>query len=52
MEKYKDKYIVYSLANFSFGWNKNSKDKDIMLVQIKFEYTNEKLESSKICISR
>lgn len=38
IEKYNDKYIVYSLANFSFGGNKNPKDKDTMIFQIKFTF--------------
>ena len=46
IELYKDKYIVYSLANFSFGGNKNPKDKDSMIFQIKFKYKNNDIESS------
>lgn len=46
IELYKDKYIVYSLANFSFGGNKNPKDKDSMIFQIKFKYKNNEIESS------
>lgn len=38
IELYKDKYIVYSLANFSFGGNKNPKDKDTMVFQIQFTF--------------
>ena len=38
IEKYKDKYIVYSLANFSFGGNKNPADKDTMIFQIRFTF--------------
>lgn len=43
IEKYKDKYIVYSLANFSFGGNKNPRDKDTMIVGFNFKYTEEKV---------
>lgn len=38
IELYKDKYIVYSLANFSFGGNKNPADKDTMIFQTRFKY--------------
>ncbi|MBQ9833756.1 MAG: CapA family protein [Bacilli bacterium] len=38
IEKYKGKYIVYSLANFSFGGNKNPADKDTMIFQIRFTF--------------
>ncbi|MBF8984797.1 CapA family protein [Lutibacter sp. B2] len=36
IEKYKDKYIVYSLGNFCFGGNRNPKDKDCFIFQIKY----------------
>jgi poly-gamma-glutamate synthesis protein (capsule biosynthesis protein) len=36
IEKYKDKYIIYSLGNFSFGGNKNPTDKDSFIFQNKF----------------
>ncbi len=36
IEIYKDRYIVYSLANFSFGGNSNPKDKDTFIFQQKF----------------
>ncbi|MDF2547306.1 MAG: Capsule synthesis protein CapA [Anaerosolibacter sp.] len=36
IEKYKDKYIIYSLGNFSFGGNKNPADKDSFIFQNKF----------------
>ena len=36
--KYKGKYIVYSLANFSFGGNKNPTDKDTMIFQIRLTF--------------
>lgn len=43
IEKYKDKYIIYSLANFSFGGNKNPRDKDTMITKFDFKYTEEKV---------
>ncbi|MBQ3021105.1 MAG: CapA family protein [Bacilli bacterium] len=43
IELYNDKYIVYSLANFSFGGNKNPGDKDTMIFNIKFKYQNKKI---------
>lgn len=36
IEKYKDKYICYSLGNFCFGGNINPTDKDTFIFQIKF----------------
>lgn len=36
IEKYKDRYIVYSLGNFCFGGNTNPKDKDTMIFQQTF----------------
>ncbi len=40
IEKYKDKYIVYSLGNFCFGGNRNPTDKDtfIFTQQFTFDY--------------
>ena len=32
-EKYKDKYIAYSLGKFCFGGNSNPEDKDTMIFQ-------------------
>ena len=43
VEKYKDKYILYSLGNFSFGGNKNPSDKDCILFQNIFEFKKNKL---------
>ena len=34
IEKYKDKYIAYSLGNFCFGGNKNPADKDQFNISI------------------
>ncbi len=36
VEKYKGKYILYSLGNFCFGGNRNPKDKNTMIAQAKF----------------
>lgn len=43
VNQYKDKYIVYSLGNFCFGGNKNPKDKDTMIFQQTFTFTNGEL---------
>ncbi len=45
IEKYNDKYIFYSLANFAFGGNSNPSDKDTMIVQVKYNFTDDKLEN-------
>jgi poly-gamma-glutamate synthesis protein (capsule biosynthesis protein) len=36
IEQYKNKYIVYSLANFCFGGNRNPSDKDTFIFQQSF----------------
>ena len=36
IEKYKNKYICYSLGNFCFGGNVNPSDKDTFIFQIKY----------------
>ena len=38
IEKYKDKYIIYSLANFLFGGNENPADKDTFIFQQTFTF--------------
>ena len=43
IEKYKDKYILYSLANFVFGGNPNPKDKDTYIFQQTFKFKNKDL---------
>ena len=43
IEKYKGKYIVYSLANFCFGGNTNPPDKDTMVFNYKLTFENKKL---------
>ena len=40
IEKYKDRYICYSLGNFCFGGNKNPSDKDTMIFQQTFTFEN------------
>lgn len=37
VQKYKDRYIVYSLGNFCFGGNKNPSEKDCIIWQQEFE---------------
>lgn len=48
IERYNDKYIVYSLGNFVFGGNKNPSDKDTMIFQETFYYENDKLIDTSI----
>lgn len=43
IEKYKGRYIVYSLGNFCFGGNMNPSDKDTMIYQQTFYVKNGKL---------
>ena len=51
VEKYKGKYIAYSLGNFCFGGNSNPEDTDSMIVQQTFTIKNGKLtKSSKLKI--
>ena len=45
IEEYKGRYIIYSLANFCFGANRNPADKDTMIFQQTFTFENgQKLE--------
>lgn len=44
IEKYKDKYIAYSLGNFCFGGNSNPTDKDTMIFQQTFTITENGVE--------
>lgn len=48
IENYNGKYIVYSLANFSFGGNKNPSDKDTMVFQIKIKYENSEIINTEM----
>jgi poly-gamma-glutamate capsule biosynthesis protein CapA/YwtB (metallophosphatase superfamily) len=43
IDKYKDKYIVYSLGNFCFGGNRNPSDKDTFVFQSIFTFRNGEL---------
>jgi poly-gamma-glutamate synthesis protein (capsule biosynthesis protein) len=45
IEKYKDRYICYSLANFCFGGNSNPPDKDTFIFQSSFKFTDNELSS-------
>ena len=48
IEEYNGKYIVYSLANFSFGANRNPADKDTMIFQQTFTFLDgEKQETTE-----
>ena len=40
VEVYEGKFIVYSLGNFCFGGNRNPKDKDTMIFQQTFTFTD------------
>lgn len=40
IEQYKNKLIFYSLGNFAFGGNKNPRDKNTIIPQIKFKFKN------------
>ncbi|MDD2490175.1 MAG: CapA family protein [Bacilli bacterium] len=51
IQEYKDSYIVYSLANFVFGGNKNPKDKDSMIYQHRFTFEDGKLISEEPIIT-
>jgi poly-gamma-glutamate synthesis protein (capsule biosynthesis protein) len=45
IEKYKDRYICYSLANFCFGGNSNPPDKDTFIFQSSFKFIDNELSS-------
>lgn len=40
VEKYNNRYIAYSLANFCFGGNTNPKDKDTMILRQTFTFVD------------
>ncbi len=44
IEKYKERYIVYSMANFCFGGNTNPEDKDSMIYRQTFTIEDGKLK--------
>lgn len=43
IENYKERYILYSLGNFSFGGNANPWEKDTAIVQQSFHFANGEL---------
>ena len=45
IEKYNNKYIIYSLANFAFGGNKNPSDKDTFIYQQTFTFKDNELQN-------
>ena len=47
VEKYKDKYIAYSLGNFCFGGNRGPEDKDTAIFRQKFLFEDGKLVSAE-----
>ncbi len=47
IEKYKGRYIVYSLGNFCFGGNRNPKDKDTFIFQNEFVFMDGQLKDSQ-----
>lgn len=48
IEKYKDKFICYSLANFCFGGNSNPPDYDTFILQAKFIFSENRLSATGI----
>lgn len=50
IEKYKDRYILYSLGNFSFGGNQNPPDKDTYIFQQTFSFNNKEIINTNIDI--
>lgn len=47
IERYKGRYIVYSLGNFCFGGNSNPSDKDTMIFQQTFSVVNHTVKKTK-----
>ena len=45
VEKYKGKYILYSLGNFCFGGNRNPVDKDTMIFRQTFMFENGQMQA-------
>lgn len=49
IEEYQGKYIVYSLGNFCFGANRNPQDKDCIIFQQTFTFTDgQRQEDSEV----
>jgi poly-gamma-glutamate synthesis protein (capsule biosynthesis protein) len=52
-EKYKGKFIAWSLGNFCFGGNRNPSDKDTMIVQLLIKKTGKNIKiTSKVIPAR
>lgn len=45
---YNGKYIIYSLGNFCFGGNRNPKDKNTMIVQVSYHFTDGVLDQEPV----
>ena len=50
IEKYKGKYIVYSLGNFCFGGNRNPDDKDTMIFTQTFTFREGVLTEESVTV--
>lgn len=48
IEQYKQGVIVYSLANFVFGGNRNPSDKDSLAVQLQLEFNGNQLVATEV----
>lgn len=48
IEKYNNRYIVYSLGNFCFGGNANPDDKDTFIFQITYNMENGKIAGDEV----
>lgn len=48
IEQYKQGVIVYSLANFVFGGNRNPSDKDSLAVQLQLEFNANQLVATEV----
>lgn len=48
MDEYNGKYIFYSLANFSFGGNRNPNDKDSLIYQQSFTFQNKEIIDTSV----
>ena len=50
VDAYKGKYIIYSLGNFCFGANRNPKDKNTMIAQVKFTMGEDNMAGSELTL--
>ena len=48
IEEYNDKYILYSLGNFCYGGHNNPDDKNSMIVQVTFNFEDDKYIGSNL----